>query len=461
MEFISYFGAVFTPFSFLILIIGTGGGLILGATPGLSPTMAVALLIPFTFQMEPAQGLILLGAAYTSSVAGGAISAILLRIPGAPANIATALDGYAMAQKGEATKALQMCFVSSAMGGVVGILVLIFLTPVLAAWALGFGPSHLFWVAILGVTVIATLDSKSVVNGLLSGCIGLWISTIGLDSIQGVERFIFSEHLDGGVHVIAALIGLFAIPQVVEMLEIGRNKKIMTLIDTVKHSVVDSILETLSKVRALFIGSTVGVIIGLIPGAGRTDRRHCLLRPNPQIQPQPREVRLRRKRGRRCRGIGQQRHGRAVFGAAADPQRAGQSYRRRVAGRLADPWYFSGSGSLYQTRGCRVDLYRFHACRPIVDAGIRSLHCASGREDHIGAATYSRQRHSGTCGLRVFLGSALRFRRLGHADTRSRHVLPGKSLGIRRRPWCWASFLAQSQNRTTCKGGSSPRPATE
>lgn len=268
MEFVSYFGAVFSPFPFLILIIGTVGGLILGATPGLSPTMAVALLIPFTFQMEPAHGLILLGAAYTSSVAGGAVSAILLRIPGAPANIATALDGYAMAQKGEAAKALQMCFVSSAVGGVVGILVLIFLTPVLAAWALGFGPSHLFWIAILGVTVIATLDSNSVVKGLLSGCIGLWISTIGLDSIQGVERFTFSEHLDGGIHVIAALIGLFAIPQVVEMLEIGRNKKIMTLMNTAQHSVVDSILEVLGKVRALFIGSTVGVIIGLIPGAG-------------------------------------------------------------------------------------------------------------------------------------------------------------------------------------------------
>ena len=268
MEFLEYFGAVFTPWSLLILFIGTIGGLLLGATPGLSPTMAVALLIPFTFKMEPAQGLILLGAAYTSSVAGGAISAILLKIPGAPANIATALDGFQMAQKGEATKALQMCFISSAIGGVIGILVLIFLTPILAVWALGFGPSHLFWIAIFGVTIIATIDSKSVTKGLLSGCIGLWISTIGFDSIQGVERFTFTEHLDGGVHVIAALIGLFAIPQIVEMLEIGRNKKVMSRINTTYHSLANSIVEVLSKVRALCIGSFVGVIIGLIPGAG-------------------------------------------------------------------------------------------------------------------------------------------------------------------------------------------------
>ncbi|MGI9393548.1 MAG: tripartite tricarboxylate transporter permease, partial [Boseongicola sp.] len=107
MEFLGYFGEVFTPINFGLLLIGTIGGLILGATPGLSPTMAVALLIPFTFRLEPAQGLILLGAAYTSTVAGGAVSAILLKIPGAPANIATTLDGHTMAQKGQGARALQ------------------------------------------------------------------------------------------------------------------------------------------------------------------------------------------------------------------------------------------------------------------------------------------------------------------------------------------------------------------
>ena len=106
MEFLSYFGGVFEPVAFMLLLVGTIGGLILGATPGLSPTMAVALLIPFTFQLTPVQGLILLGAAYTSTVAGGAVSAILLKIPGAPANIATALDGNEMARRGEGARAL-------------------------------------------------------------------------------------------------------------------------------------------------------------------------------------------------------------------------------------------------------------------------------------------------------------------------------------------------------------------
>jgi putative tricarboxylic transport membrane protein len=202
VEFLMYFGDVFTPFNFMLLLVGTIGGLILGATPGLSPTMAVALLIPFTFKLEPAQGLILLGAAYTSTVAGGAVSAILLKIPGAPANIATTLDGHTMAKNGQGAKALQLSFLSSAVGGVFGVLLLIFLTPMLAQWALAFGPSELFWLAILGVTVIGSLDSSSVVKGLLSGCIGLWLATIGFDDIMGAQRFIFHPSIAGGINVI-------------------------------------------------------------------------------------------------------------------------------------------------------------------------------------------------------------------------------------------------------------------
>ena len=268
MEFLGYFGEVFTPVSFGLLLLGTIGGLILGATPGLSPTMAVALLIPFTFQLEAAQGLILLGAAYTSTVAGGAVSAILLKIPGAPANIATTLDGHTMAKKGEGARALQLSFLASAVGGVFGVLLLIFLTPLLAKWALAFGPSHLFWLAILGVTVIGSLDSASVVKGLLSGCIGLWLATIGFDDIMGAQRFIFHPALGGGINIIAALIGLFAIPQVMTMLAKGRNPNGAEVIQVQKHAVKDAAREIMRRPRALSIGTITGSIIGLIPGVG-------------------------------------------------------------------------------------------------------------------------------------------------------------------------------------------------
>ena len=268
MEFLAYIGDVFTPINFGLLLIGTIGGLILGATPGLSPTMAVALLIPFTFKLEPAQGLILLGAAYTSTVAGGAVSAILLKIPGAPANIATTLDGHTMAQKGQGARALQLSFLASAVGGVFGVLLLIFLTPVLAQWALAFGPSHLFWLAILGVTVIGSLDSSSVVKGLLSGCIGLWLATIGFDDIMGAQRFIFHSSVAGGINVIPALIGLFAIPQVITMFAKGRKRLDAEVLEVERHPIGDAFREVFSRTRALVIGTSVGSIIGLIPGVG-------------------------------------------------------------------------------------------------------------------------------------------------------------------------------------------------
>ncbi len=268
MQFLYYLDDVFTITNFALLLLGTVGGLILGATPGLSPTMAVALLIPFTFKLEPQQGLILLGAAYTSTVAGGAVSAILLKIPGAPANIATTLDGHTMAQKGEGARALQLSFLASAVGGIFGVFLLIFLTPVLAKWALAFGPSHLFWMAILGVTVIGTLDSSSVVKGLLAGCIGLWLSTIGFDDIMGAQRFIFHDAVAGGINVIPALIGLFAIPQVIMMLTKGRTDQSAEVITVKKHPIGQAFREIIAKRTAVIIGTITGSIIGLIPGVG-------------------------------------------------------------------------------------------------------------------------------------------------------------------------------------------------
>lgn len=268
MEFIQYLPEVFSGWNLAILVLGTVGGLLLGATPGLSPTMAVALLIPFTFHMQPVTSLILLGAVYTSTVAGGAVSAILVNIPGAPANIATILDGHPMAQNGRAAEALHYCFISSLVGGVIGIFVLIFFTPLLADFALNFGPSELFWVAILGVTVIGSLGSNSLWKGLFAGALGLWLSTIGYDEVFGEQRFVVTDHLAGGINIIAALIGLFAIPQVLSMLETSAGSQRATMYQLENHSVWRSLAFNLRQVKALSIGSIWGVFVGLIPGAG-------------------------------------------------------------------------------------------------------------------------------------------------------------------------------------------------
>jgi len=258
-----------TPINLLVLVLGVIGGLFLGATPGLSPTMAVALLVPFTFHMDPATGLILLGAVYTATVAGGAISAILINIPGAPANIATLLDGHPMAQQGHSQKALYFCFISSLVGGLFGMVVMILFTPPLAEVALEFGPPEMFWIALFGITVMAGLASGSILKGLIGGMFGLLISTIGMSPMLGVERFVFSDVLTGGVAIVPALIGLFAIPQVFSLME-GLGKESVNKVDfkPERGIVISTIIENLKMVKTLGIGSVVGSIIGVIPGAG-------------------------------------------------------------------------------------------------------------------------------------------------------------------------------------------------
>jgi len=267
-EFLQYFPQALTPTNLLVLVLGTIGGLFLGATPGLSPTMAVALLVPFTFYMDSATGLILLGAVYTSTVAGGAISAILINIPGAPANIATLLDGHPMAKRGHSQRALYTCFISSLVGGLFGMVVMIFFTPPLAKIALEFGPSEMFWIAIFGITVMAGLASGSIFKGLIGGMFGLWISTIGTSPMLGIPRFVFSDVLTGGVAIVPALIGLFAIPQVFSLMETYGQEQVKVDFQPRKGILWKTMKENLKMVKALSIGSVVGTIIGVIPGAG-------------------------------------------------------------------------------------------------------------------------------------------------------------------------------------------------
>ncbi len=267
-EFLQYFPQAFEPMNLLVLILGVIGGLFLGATPGLSPTMAVALLVPFTFHMDSTTGLTLLGAVYTATVAGGAISAILINIPGAPANIATLLDGYPMARQGKSQTALYICFISSLVGGLFGMLIMILFTPPLAKIALKFGASEMFWTAIFGITVMAGLASGSIFKGLIGGMFGLLIATIGYSPILGTPRFVWHDVLTGGVSIIPALIGLFAIPQVFQLLETMDNKVAKVEFKPERGVLYKTLKDNLKMVKALTTGSIVGSIIGVIPGAG-------------------------------------------------------------------------------------------------------------------------------------------------------------------------------------------------
>ncbi len=252
----------------VVLFAGVFGGLILGALPGVSPTLSVALLVPFTFQMEPITGLILLGAVYMASVAGGAISAILINVPGAPANIATLLDGYPLAKRGKAQSTLYACFISSFIGGVFGMIIMIFLTAPLAELALKFQSTEIFWISVLGLTVVAGLGSGNMLKSLIAGAFGVWLSTIGPNPTTGEFRFVFSDILMGGVQIVPALIGLFAIPQVFNLLEwFGTERTVVQFLPE-KGVLWKTFVRVATMFKVLGIGSVVGAIIGLIPGVG-------------------------------------------------------------------------------------------------------------------------------------------------------------------------------------------------
>ena len=257
------------PLNVLFLIVGVGAGIVVGALPGLTATMAIALLVPFTFTMPAVHGLVLLGGIYCGAIYGGCFSAILINTPGTPSAIATTFDGYPMAKKGDAYKAIVTATISSVIGGLIGVAFLLFLSPPLSKASLKFGPPEFFWLTAFGLTIIATLASKSILKGLIGGAFGLLISSIGIAPIEGSVRFTFGiVSLQDGIGLIPALIGFFCIPEVLAM--IGRRHQQFSIIPYRKQRkvVLGVLLKLLKKPFLLLRSAVIGTIVGIIPGAG-------------------------------------------------------------------------------------------------------------------------------------------------------------------------------------------------
>lgn len=268
-DFIAYLPDVFTFNNIFMILAGTLLGLVFGATPGLNPTMAVVLLVPITFHMEPVVGIILLGSVYSGAVAGGAISAILINIPGAPPNVATVMDGYPMAKHGEAQLALNLSFTASMAGGIIGCIVLLLFAVPLAGTAMAFRPAELFWTAIVGITVMSGISSDGIAKGLFSGCVGIMLSFVGLSTIHGSPRFILFDSMISGVNFGTAMIGIFAIPQIFSLVEeLHAQKGEIINYSRKKGRVKQAFVELWRNPKAVFTASLVGTIIGIIPGAG-------------------------------------------------------------------------------------------------------------------------------------------------------------------------------------------------
>ncbi|GGY04046.1 hypothetical protein GCM10007160_34600 [Litchfieldella qijiaojingensis] len=256
------------PDSLLSLVVGTLAGILIGALPGLNPVMAIALMLPLTYGFDPIIALGLVAGIYNGSMYGGAIPAILLKIPGTPAAIATTFDGYPMTRNGQGGLALKTACWSSAVGGVVSALALMTLAPLLAKVTLAFGPAEYFWVAVFGLTSIAVLVGKDLSKGILSALLGVIVGLVGIDTLSGEERYTFgSLYLVGGFDLIIVLIGLYAIPPILEMAE-KRNESYFNA-DSFRVSAVAGGLGLLRNYwRTWSRSSLIGVCVGILPGAG-------------------------------------------------------------------------------------------------------------------------------------------------------------------------------------------------
>ncbi len=268
MDILSYLLAALTPVNLLLAASGVVAGTIIGALPGLTATMAIAVLTPLTFGMPPDSALVALGAIYTGGIYGGAYAAILINTPGTPSSIATTFDGYPMAKRGDGDLALTLANFASVSGGLVGALFLFLLAPPLAEFALAFGPVEYFWLAMLGLTLISALSEGSLIKGIIGCCLGLLISMIGSAIVGGDIRFTFgTQALLGGVNIVVALIGLFCVPVLIDLVATpDAHLKFSSKLRGFRIPEAASIIW--SGKWNLLRSSVIGTVIGILPAAG-------------------------------------------------------------------------------------------------------------------------------------------------------------------------------------------------
>lgn len=263
------FGVALEPINIFYVFVGVFAGTIIGMLPGLGPISALALMIPMTFSMNPASGLILMSGVYYGAIFGGSTSSILLNAPGVAGTVATAFDGYPMAQKGMAGKALAIAAYASFVGGTVSVIGLMLIAPLLSKVAVSFGPAEYFSLMVLGLTAVVSLSDKSLAKGLIAAVVGIMISIIGMDLQTGTERYTFGsiELLDGIDFLVVAL-GIFALAEVFYMLLKGTDGKPQ------KRNNIGSLRLSRSEVKEIAPpiarSSVLGFFTGVLPGAGAT-----------------------------------------------------------------------------------------------------------------------------------------------------------------------------------------------
>jgi putative tricarboxylic transport membrane protein len=259
-------GLFLDPVTLIYVFIGSQAGILFGMMPGLTTTTALSLLTGLTFSLAPEKAIAVILGAYVGSVTGGSRSAILINIPGTPAQAAVCLDGYPLALQGKAAQAIGLSVTASTLGTLIGFISLALFTPILGALALRFGTWEFFWLAVFGVVIAGSLCApKDPVKGWIAGFLGLLLNTVGDDGIHGVPRFTFGyNQFSGGFSLIPVLIGAYGVPEVLNAVRKRERMIIQTMVDRV----IPRFREVLQHRWIILRSSFIGIIIGIVPGVG-------------------------------------------------------------------------------------------------------------------------------------------------------------------------------------------------
>jgi putative tricarboxylic transport membrane protein len=261
--------AALTPSLLLYLCIGVLAGILVGALPGFTATMGAALMLPFTFTLEPAEGFAMLAALYVATMFADSVPACLVNTPGTPSAVATALDGFAMTKQGRGQAALIASCFSALIGTFVGGITFLLLANPLTDVALTFGPPEFFWIGIFAITVIGSVAGNSLLKGIAGGALGMLIGAVGISSTGAVPRYTFGiPELLGGISIVAALIGIFAIPQVIDMVRNRHADPHVADFTKRKGTARETIWGLARRPVNVLRSSVLGTAIGILPGAG-------------------------------------------------------------------------------------------------------------------------------------------------------------------------------------------------
>jgi len=265
--FVSALGLLADPFTLMLLVLGIVLGLIIGILPGLGPPIAIALALPFTFYLEPVPSMVLLLGIYSAAIYGGSISAIAVGIPGTGAAIATVEDGHQMFKQGKGGEALGFSLTGSIIGGLFSAMCLALVAPLLASLAVQFGPREYLAISVFGLVVVVRVAGKSLPKGLMMGGLGIFLTTWGLDELNGTERYTFGTYyLYEGLPLVPFLVGLFAMSEVLIGAERAAKK---VSFDTASLSVRLPGFKALVRMKDVILRSSIiGTVIGIIPGEG-------------------------------------------------------------------------------------------------------------------------------------------------------------------------------------------------